>query len=185
MVTYPIFDEDYFSKSSTRIHLNSFIVIPLNVFAGILVLKFSPRTMEIYKYYLLNILIWSTLLDLFTTIIFVPILILPAPALCSNGPLRGFPAIYQFMIFILLLIGGAISLVVAFLYRYLRVKNRCDIIHSKKGLIMITIAFIILSAIANVVLLIAYYQTGSVNSCIEHVSNYFFTLQKVQNCSIS
>ena len=171
MVEYPVFDDEYFARAATRIHLNSLIVIPLNSLAAFLVLQCSPPTIGVYKYYLLSIVLWSVVLDLFTTIFFVPIPIFPAPALCSYGPFdkATFPAAYQFAIFLALLIGSAISLVVAFLYRYLRVKNRSDILHSYSGILTMFLSLVIFSTVLDVFMLIGYFQTGEVNSYIQQV----------------
>uniref|UniRef100_A0A7E4URT9 G_PROTEIN_RECEP_F1_2 domain-containing protein n=1 Tax=Panagrellus redivivus TaxID=6233 RepID=A0A7E4URT9_PANRE len=91
-----------------------------------LVLRHSPKDMGIYKYLLLNIIIWSFLMDTSLTLLWMPYVMMPAPAICTTGLLRGF-GVYGgsslcFVIFMFCFSGCNISCGIAQFFRFLAVR---------------------------------------------------------------
>ncbi|KAE9548173.1 hypothetical protein FO519_008613, partial [Halicephalobus sp. NKZ332] len=120
---------------SIVLHGNMGVSLVSTVMAFFFILKHSPKSLGSYKYYMCNISLWSFLFDIYMTILYVPKPLFPALAVCSGGLLKGFGWFYggEIAYFVFLLFFGAcsMSVVSAFGYRLLILKNKEFWIKSK------------------------------------------------------
>ena len=100
------FEDGYFSNAVLRLHINAAVTIIFDIFVGYLVLYKSPKSMGSYKYYLLNIIVSSLILDLHLALFFVPVPLFPAIGLCSEGITKGLGRTFGGEIHMVRLFGG-------------------------------------------------------------------------------
>ncbi|KAI1706714.1 serpentine type 7TM GPCR chemoreceptor srh domain-containing protein [Ditylenchus destructor] len=103
----------------------------------------TPTSMKIYKWFLLNISICSYLLDIFLTIIFIPLPIFPVLGGCALGiisPLRSFAPYLAWFIYTQLLSMCGISIMFALLFRLAAIYGRTELFE-KKSVMLGLVAF--------------------------------------------
>lgn len=75
---------------SLKMHIDCVISILSTSLAVYLIFYKSPSSMKIYKWYLLNIVIFIFWFEIYITIFFIPFPIFPIPGFCAIGPFRYF-----------------------------------------------------------------------------------------------
>lgn len=163
-----MFDDKYFANSVWRLHINSAIILPFNILAIYLIL--STKSIGNYKFYLLNIVIWSFLLDLYLTLIFSPVPIFPAAGICSESIFNFFHAGFHMIVFAYLSGGIAASVISAFVYRYFCISNQIKKLHSRTGLIFLIFGHLI----AGLPLGICFYMALITNENVNELKNVSF-----------
>uniref|UniRef100_A0A1I7TVZ6 Serpentine Receptor, class H n=1 Tax=Caenorhabditis tropicalis TaxID=1561998 RepID=A0A1I7TVZ6_9PELO len=105
----------------TSLHIITAIGTPLHIFGTYCILFKTPKSMGSVKWILLNLHIWSMILDYGFTVLVNPLLILPAIAGYCLGLLRYWfdvPTIYQICLILSLLFTVCVSIVFIFENRY-------------------------------------------------------------------
>ncbi|KAK0401133.1 hypothetical protein QR680_015605 [Steinernema hermaphroditum] len=103
------------------------ISVPFNILAMYLITTKSGSALKLYKYFLLNILIWVFLYDLVMEVIFLPLPVMDIFGLYSTGlassfgPQVGFASLVLVSLFLPGYLG---ALLLAFLYRYNVTKDK-------------------------------------------------------------
>jgi hypothetical protein len=78
------------SKYRLLIHINGVSSIFTTVLSVYMILYRSTPQMVRYKWYLLNIVFWSTFLDLYLSFFYTPQILFPALGMCTQGWLSVF-----------------------------------------------------------------------------------------------
>ncbi|KAE9555613.1 hypothetical protein FO519_001191 [Halicephalobus sp. NKZ332] len=120
------------------------------IIAIFMVLKHSPKNMGIYKYILLNIVLWSFAMDIIYTLLWMPLQIMPAPGICITGllsPLGQYNGNGACLLaFIMTYVGCNMSCCHAQFYRVITAKGKSTMFFSYPWMIAITVLSHILPA---------------------------------------
>jgi hypothetical protein len=67
------------------LHINGISSLLSSTLATFMILKKSTPQMAQYKFYLLNIVVWSALLDIYIGVFYVPFPTFPGTGVCTEG----------------------------------------------------------------------------------------------------
>ncbi|KAI1697783.1 serpentine type 7TM GPCR chemoreceptor srh domain-containing protein [Ditylenchus destructor] len=139
---------------SLLLHINTIFNTLSTAFLIFLILKYSPESMSVYKWYLLNMTIWCYALDFFNTVLYVPYTIFPAVGTCNLGllgSLTGFlPRVLansvSWAMFNQLLGMCGVSIMASSVYRLAALHNATDAMTSPKTIFITVLAHIFYTA---------------------------------------
>ncbi|KAI1711856.1 serpentine type 7TM GPCR chemoreceptor srh domain-containing protein [Ditylenchus destructor] len=135
---------DNFSVYTTCMHLNSVFNTVVTVVVVFIMLRKTPESMKTYKWYLINAAVCCFALDIFITLFFVPVTVLPwILGGCATGllkPLGPMATVIGWVSLSQLLGMCGFSLNFTLLYRLAAVYNKAHLL--KKKTVLILMAFI-------------------------------------------
>uniref|UniRef100_A0A914EG89 Uncharacterized protein n=1 Tax=Acrobeloides nanus TaxID=290746 RepID=A0A914EG89_9BILA len=173
-------DIHFVNGIKTRQCVNFWIDTFATLFALIVIIWKSPKEMKTYKWFLLNIVIWSYLMDVNLTLIYVPLSLFPAPVMCILGVADRIENLFYanyVVIFLLIELLGACgaAIVCALYYRYRSVMGQpIDIFH-KKSVILGIALFHLVNGLPCLICLI-YASEQSVPNIVKYVTETFPTV---------
>ncbi|KAI6221775.1 hypothetical protein M3Y95_00997600 [Aphelenchoides besseyi] len=93
--------------------------------------------MHSFRWYLLNIVFWSCLFDVYMSVFYTPALMLPTIGLCANGLLNSLSSPYTGLVacttFIVLFGAAGMSVFAAFLFRLSAITQKTHWLHRKSS----------------------------------------------------
>ncbi|KAI1696164.1 serpentine type 7TM GPCR chemoreceptor srh domain-containing protein [Ditylenchus destructor] len=134
---------------SFLLHINTAFNTLSTALLIFLILKHSPDSMSVYKWYLLNMTIWCYALDFFNTVVYVPFTVFPAVGICTLGVLSFLPrvtATYNWAMFNQLLGMCGMSIMASSVYRLAALHNATDTMTSRKTIFIIVLAHVFYTA---------------------------------------
>ncbi|KAE9552414.1 hypothetical protein FO519_004355 [Halicephalobus sp. NKZ332] len=168
------FDQSYIDDNRTRMFI-CFSINTVAVIIGVfLVIKASPKHMGIYKYFLLDIIFWSYVMDFVTTLLWMPLPAMPAPSICISGLMKDLGNYNGnslcFVIFIIAFGGCGAACNFAIFFRLFAVRaQHLDFFAKKNMIILITVIHCV-----NTIPVIGsfYYAMNAAEDTFEDLRNY-------------
>ncbi|KAI6171783.1 Serpentine Receptor, class H [Aphelenchoides besseyi] len=119
---------------------NAVFCCTISVFVVLLIFTRTPRSMHSFRWYLLNIVFWSSIFDIYMSVFYTPVVMLPTIGLCSNGRLNNLTSPYTgfvaCMAFIVLFGATGMSVFVAFLFRLSAITQKTHWLHRKSSFVL-------------------------------------------------
>ncbi|KAI6208591.1 Serpentine Receptor, class H [Aphelenchoides besseyi] len=119
---------------------NAVFCCTISVFVVLLIFTRTPRSMHSFRWYLLNIVFWSSIFDIYMSVFYTPVVMLPTIGLCSNGRLNNLTSPYTGLVacmaFIVLFGATGMSVFVAFLFRLSAITQKTHWLHRKSSFVL-------------------------------------------------
>ena len=136
-ITFDSYDNQTYGK---LLYFNGFLALIFGGFGIYVTSSWSPNVFGAYKYFLLNISIWAFMFDTYTVFLYFPWYLYPAMLHCPIGLLKTrspFWARIWYDCFLSIMTGTNIAVFSAFIYRYLLLKDKLNVILNWKFLIFL------------------------------------------------
>ncbi|KAI1700650.1 serpentine type 7TM GPCR chemoreceptor srh domain-containing protein [Ditylenchus destructor] len=187
MELHPI-TEDSYSVYTNIMHINSVFNSVVTVTVIFIMLRKTPESMKTYKWYLINAVICCFALDIFVTLFFVPVTVLPwLLGGCATGllkPLGPMATVIGWVLLSQLLGMCGTSLNFTLLYRLAAIYNRAHILQKKSVLILLAFIQIFYTTPTIIVVLLIHPPEDNSLKYVKENHPNLFDFYSTHSCSL-